>query len=196
MKKNLVLAVALLIAMCASAQESKHEISAGVGYATEGQFIDVIGDIGAAFFGCQSKEKGFSGSINLDYGYRVSRKFLVGLSLSYSRIAEEQYRKSEPDKLYGTSTGYYYSVMPTVKANWIEKEHFTFYSRVSAGLLLCKYDNKVEGKNDDDKDDDMSKAFAFQVSPVGLEFGNALRGYVELGFGAAGIVSGGIRYRF
>lgn len=195
MKKILIILALIATCVGASAQDSKHEVSLGLGFGTAGQIIDVFGDIASAFSGCTSHVKGFSGSVNLDYGYHTSSKCLQGMTVSYNRVAKDQYKKSEPNELYGTSTDYYFAIMPTVKFNWVNKEHFAFYSRASAGLYLVKIEDRVS-KDASKNDNEVDPGFAFQFSPVGLEAGGSVRGFVELGFGATGIVNGGVRYRF
>lgn len=46
------------------------------------------------------------------------------------------------------------------------------------------------------KDSDSKVVFNWQASLIGMEFGGAFRGFVELGMGEQGIILGGLRYKF
>ena len=46
------------------------------------------------------------------------------------------------------------------------------------------------------RDDKTDLLFNFQASLLGVEFGGAFRGFVELGFGEQGIALAGLRYKF
>ena len=57
--------------------------------------------------------------------------------------------------------------MPNAKWNWLNLKIVSFYTRVGAGASFAKA--KVGGQSD------KSTLFAFQVSPVGVEVGDASR---------------------
>lgn len=78
-----------------------------------------------------------------------------------------------------------FSPMVSAKAAWLRREHIALYSRLGAGVLLMSGSGSV------------TPAFAFQLSPIGFEFGGRqVRGFVEGGFGMSGFVNGGIKFGF
>ena len=52
------------------------------------------------------------------------------------------------------------------------------------------------GLTTDQLNDAFSTFFNLQLSPAGFQYGNALRGIVEIGFGYKGIINGEIQYNF
>ena len=82
----------------------------------------------------------------------------------------------------------YFSIMPAVKYNWLNRDRFSMYSKIALGVLIG-----IDSGADNDK---TTAAFAWQASAVGAEFGNSFRGFLELGFGEQGILVAGLRYKF
>ena len=52
------------------------------------------------------------------------------------------------------------------------------------------------GTSDKKKGDDGKVTVNWQASLIGVEFGGAFRGFVEVGTGEQGIILGGLRYKF
>jgi len=63
------------------------------------------------------------------------------------------------------------------------------YSKAAVGLT-------VKTQSASGSDDKTKAVFNWQASAVGMEFGGAFRGFLELGMGEQGIVLVGLRYRF
>ena len=81
------------------------------------------------------------------------------------------------------------SAMPVVKFAWLNRPHVGLYSKLAAGAGYT-----FTGDNADIKDNFM---FAFQATPLGVDFGGErFRGFVEAGLGMQGVVSGGVRWLF
>ena len=83
----------------------------------------------------------------------------------------------------------YFTLMPAVKCNWINKNNFALYSKLGLGATYMSY--KATGSDNDSK-----VYFMCQVSAIGVEFGSKLRGFFEAGGGEQGIILGGIKYKF
>lgn len=94
----------------------------------------------------------------------------------------------------GERTRNYFTVMPAVKFNWINKDHFALYSKLGFGATILSETAKDAKK--DTSESDSRVYFAYQVSAIGVEFGSKLRGFVEAGVGEQGIILAGIRYKF
>jgi hypothetical protein len=83
--------------------------------------------------------------------------------------------------------------MPSVKFNWLRKNHFGMYSGVSAGIMIHSATQKVNGN----KDTDSSVNFMFQLTGIGAEVGGEhVRGFAEFGVGEKGILCAGVRFKF
>ncbi len=183
-----------MIGIGASAQDEKHELSVGVGFGTTGEIYDAVSNIGWAFVNCEDESKGFTGAINLDYGYHVSPKLVVTGTVSFARLKDEMYNKKD-HSYAGSSRNTYIAIMPGVKYNWLNKSKVAVYSRASVGVHLIDINDEIVGSTDD-SGNGLQATIAYQVSPIGIEAGGKLRGYAELGFGATGIISAGLRYKF
>jgi hypothetical protein len=75
----------------------------------------------------------------------------------------------------------YYTVMPSVKFNWLRKEHFGMYSSLAAGIMVASLSGSKNGGSDSKTN------FMCHVTGLGAEFGGQLRGFAELGFGERGV---------
>ena len=200
MKKMILMVVAAMMAtMNVNAQNSKLKNEIGVSY---GLGLSLIGDglgnaIGRGLVdnatGRQwANDKQF-GSLSLEYFHHINPMFAVGGIASYSQYGEDVVLKSNQVK-EGERTRNYFTVMPAIKCNWINKDHFALYSKLGVGATILSETAKDDKKGTSESDS--SLFFAFQVSAIGVEFGSKLRGFVEAGVGEQGIILAGIRYKF
>ena len=88
----------------------------------------------------------------------------------------------------------FFSIMPSFKCYWVNKNHFGLYSKVAAGVGFLK--NKSKNFELNKENDETNTYFMFQASFIGAEFGSKFRGFVELGVGDQGFALAGIRYKF
>lgn len=167
----------------------KHEVSLGYGIYPA---TDIDGTV-STFFGSKYdvdfKGKSLSGVLNFSYLYRISEKLCAGGLVSFSKIAGD-IKDSGDD---GSRT--FYTIMPQAKYNWMQSRNITLYSRLALGAMILKFERSFNNDNQDDISD-TRVAFMFQASPIGIELGRMVAGYLEAGFGATGIVQAGIRCRF
>ena len=78
--------------------------------------------------------------------------------------------------------------MPRFKAEWLHGKILTLYSSLAAGVTF--YKDSFVG------DTDNKVVFARQISPIGIEIGDAIAGFAELGIGQLGVAQVGVRVRF
>ena len=88
----------------------------------------------------------------------------------------------------GDAKSMFYTVMPAVKYNWLNKKSFSMYSKGAVGVTFMS--------NTGSKDSSSKVTFNWQASVIGAEFGGSFRGFVELGMGEQGIILAGLRYKF
>ena len=177
-------------------QEIRHEISISYGAVPNSIWIDVLTDIIPAVFGETYDNGNYVGPIGLEYYYHTSPLIGVGAIGVFATHDEDGFYK---EKLTKHRDKTYITFMPSVKFNWLRKEHFGMYSGLSAGVMLASLgasDNFKDDPNIEEDPDETVTSFMFNVTALGAEFGSTFRGFAELGFGEKGIICLGLRYRF
>lgn len=187
------------------------ELSVSYGLANETDVMqaasNTFGMMATSIFGNGKLEHPtYLGTFNVDFGYHITPRLVVGLNASYSHISAysqscKTYEKDAKWKVDGGDHKYdFFTVMPSIKYAWINKPHFTLYSRLGAGVILAHEVERMptdQQHNCNDKSVRNSAIFAFQISPVGVEWGGQkVRGFAEAGFGQCGAIQAGVRFRF
>lgn len=183
LKKLLMVAAALMLVATTYAQGSRRqEISLSYGVAPVTDWIDSYSNLlTGVVLGADTELTGW-GAVSLGYNFRVVGGLRVGAQVIYSSNTQEV--KGSSSELRNR----YWSVMPTVKWNWLNLKIVSIYARVGAGVTMAKGEYGSHS--------DTSTQFAFQVSPLGVEVGGRLAAFAEAGIGTSGSLSAGIRYRF
>ena len=176
MKQFFISVIAAIMAtMNVHAQsEWKNEVSIAYG---GGANTDIVMSIAKGMF--TGKQLNYWGPVSVEYFYRPLERLGVGAvaAISGSKWDDEANAKST-----------YFTVLPAVKYNWLNKSHFSMYTKVAAGLTVSS--------DSGTRSDETRVMFNWQGSLIGLEFGGAFRGFAELGLGEQGIILGGLRYKF
>ena len=195
MKKiGLFLTAIILGGTMSHAQDVTHEVTSLVYGSTPFSSVvnDFLGEAISLTGGDKTQNAKSFGSFSIEYFYNTSSLVGVGAILSYSHTSKDVVRDKNP---IGTYTWNNVSIMPAIKLNWIQKEHFGFYSKVAAGISIAAQD--IDALGYEGVGSKASAFFNFQVSPVGIEAGSMkLRGFAELGLGEQGIALVGLRCRF
>ena len=204
MKKIIVMvAVAMMTAMNVNAQNENlhHELSLSYGLGSIAQFGDGLGEgIGLVFTNTEYDDGAILGPISLEYFYHFNNpRLALGASFTYSKWDSDVLDRSSHQKL-GDRKRNFFSVMPSFKSYWINKNNFGLYSKVSAGVgflsVKDNFKNYKDGKEVNEKKDDNGAYFMFQLSFAGVEFGSKFRGFAEAGIGDQGFIQAGVRYKF
>ena len=175
----------------AQSNEPQNEIGAFYGF---GSASNIVSEIGSAFTYSTGDQTGYWGPFGVEYYHHLSKVVAVGGVVEYAGC-----KWDKPMTMNGSLKTSYISVMPSVKFNWLRKEHFGLYSSLSAGVMIASLKASDEIKNDPDiteDPDETATSFMFNINPIGAEFGGAFRGFAELGFGEKGLLCVGLRYRF
>ena len=211
MKYTTMIGVLLLACVSVQAQEKtpQHEIAVSYGYPTIAFAMNVDSDPNCPSFlgGTFENDRDF-GPLSLEYYYRVSPLVSVGGAFTYIKRKKDIYQWMHHS---GDHTENYYAVMPSLRLNWARAKHFCLYSKVALGAylnvttdkgvdiginrVLDEVDNAVLPSTVVDK----TKLRVYpigQLSPLGIEVGDRLRVFGELGIGIQGVYYGGLRYRF
>ena len=198
MKKIMMMvAVALMTAMNVNAQNEnlRNELSLSYGVGSLAQFGDGLGEGIGLIFSDKEYDDGFIlGPITAEYFYHFNNpRLAVGGSLSYSKWDSDVLNRKSHEKV-GECNRNFFSVMPSVKYYWVNKNHFGLYSKAAAGVGILTNKSKDFETMKDKKE--TSVYFMFQASLIGAEFGGKVRGFVELGVGDQGFLQAGVRYKF
>ena len=193
----LMVTVALMTAMNVNAQNENlhHEVSLSYGVGSIAQFGDGLGEGIGLIFSDKEYDDGFIlGPITAEYFYHFNNpRLAVGGSLSYSKWDSDVLNRKSHEKV-GECNRNFFSVMPSVKYYWVNKNHFGLYSKAAAGVGILTNKSKDFETMKDKKE--TSAYFMFQASLIGAEFGGKVRGFVELGVGDQGFLQAGIKYKF
>ncbi len=193
------LAICAFVSVPAQAQdeETRHEVSVSYGGIPNSIWIDAFTDIVPAMFGEKHETKHRIGPVGLEYYYHTSPLIGVGAVAVFATSKQDCLYK---DTKISVITKSFYTVMPSIKFNWLRKKHWGLYSKVAAGATYARF-------NDEDCDDNGKKTgenavskdllFNFQASLIGVEAGGThLRGFAEFGVGEQGLALAGLRFKF
>ena len=205
MNRIISMAIALIMAINMNAQEgyedTKHEVSITFGIEPTSQRIDNFKNLGGAI-GYTDNDK-YMEPISAEYFYHINKMLSLGAVFVYGNLKQDlydrysysSYRTTLIRERIGKSSNNYYTLLPTVKFNFLRKTHFGLYSKAALGATL-----RTESVKYNDEYYDVSKKVLIlncQFSLIGVEAGSPyLRGFAELGFGEQGVVCAGIRYKF
>ncbi len=159
--------------------------------------------LGEPIEGVSPTKQIFTPVFSLDYHYRATKWFWLGLTAGYN------YYQEKGDALYvgyifpENSTWQYkehhFLIMPSLRFSYLNRPHLTLYSGLAVGLYI------KHGREYLDDDNliqpitiDHNRVFsAFQLTAFGLKAGgNHWFGSFEAGFGIKGIVNLGVGYEF
>ena len=195
--KILMVAVAFMTAWNVNAQNENlhHELSLSYGLGSIAQLGDGIGEGIALIFSDKEYDDGFIlGPITAEYFYHFNNpRLAIGGSFSYSKWDSDVLIRNSHEKV-GETKRNFFSIMPSFKCYWVNKNHFGLYSKVAAGVGFLK--NKSKNFELNKENDETNTYFMFQASFIGAEFGSKFRGFAELGVGDQGFALAGIRYKF
>ncbi len=199
------MAAILLCGSAASMQaqkyyNTKHEFGISIGSASNSQIIDAMEDFtkvivtNTVTFGTVSptyENKSDFPTLSIDYYYHVSKVIGLGGIFSFNSRSQDIYVSGSK---YGDAKRTTFSLIPTVKFDWLRKKNIGLYSKVGFGLSLL---SDTQKENDGDKLLEETRLYTnFQLSLIGFEFGSEkLRGFAELGVGEQGAAVLGIRYK-
>ena len=224
--KSMMAAILLCVAsLNAQAQndeyyKTKDEVAVTIGAGSNSQIINAFSSIfsvmgealitgtmtGGTYIGTTTyeNEKDIP-AISVEYFHHLSPIVSIGAIAAFNGTTSDMYCKfqrtdgsSTTKERVGSSSKYYFTLMPAAKFDWLRKKNFGLYSKVAVGATYASEKQKQD-VNGDKKEvhSDNEIRFNFQASLIGLEVGSEkLRGFAELGVGEQGIALVGVRYKF
>lgn len=194
--KKLILALAGLLPATISLQAQDrlkhHEISVGYGFLGTSEMIGIFSDVLATAItgGNYSKtDNKWSGNLIAAYKFTPTNRFGLGLTYAHTRNTAAINIHDVPT---GKSTTNYHTIAAEAQYNYINRTFFRLYAVVGAGIT--SFTEKYE-PNTGSAEKNTAGHFNFQVSPVGVKFGNRIGGMAEVGFGYKGLFNAGLFVR-
>lgn len=133
----------------------------------------------------------YTGVYSLDYAYRFNRTISFGASFNYACVTTKYHNLSD-DSHAGGINQHYMSVMPMLRAYWLNSKYVCLYSALGLGVTVERSVEKIGNHSYVSVD----TLFAGQFTPLGLSVGKRLYGFAEFGVGTQGVIIGGIGYKF
>ncbi len=202
MKKIRLMIVMMILTATVSAQaqkydyEKKHEVAVTYGALSNSDWINVFEEAITTSIGARYGNDHYTGPVSMEYFYRTSRVVSVGGIFAYGTLKQDIYLFDTGNGKDGVCKNIYFTVMPSVKFDWLRSKNFGLYTKLGAGLTLRSEKINYTDANDEDFDE-----FAvhpnWQLSVLGVEAGSPnLRAFTEVGVGEQGIFVFGVRARF
>lgn len=201
MRKGLLLLVSVLCSLCFQAKaqdwtDLQHEVSLSYGGLPVVDLLDYYEN----YFSPSSSsgtelydDKGKFGALNVSYLFYPDENWGFGVVYSYTNSDKRIVRGME---MLGDFYNSFHTICPSFKYNWYNYDFVTLYSRVNAGLAIATAKASYINSEQRPEEKTATKAFfMYQASPIGIELGRQIAGFVEAGFGHMGTVMAGIRYR-
>ncbi len=193
------MAVVAMFAETAMAQIDRLEITASYGFAPATGIIKDMYEIETDELNFNSFDDAEKwGAINANFNLRLTEKFAIGLSYTFSQISQQAGYTLDTSigsigiSTFSTQEISHNSIMLNIKKAWISTRFVNVYSRLAGGVTIIK----LKGDMGEAISYEESKKYAaFQISPIGVEVGNNLAVFMEAGFGTMGILQGGVRLR-
>jgi hypothetical protein len=191
MNKFRVLILTLISITCVSvyAQNSKNEISFGIGFESWRDIRESFQEPFTSIFSfgfIKNETVSNTETFTLNYKNYLTANTTIGATLNYQKFKNQLLFLDEPTSIIETR---YYTLMGRGDYYYLRSEIIKLYSGVAVGAML----GHESGESIDSKNE---LYFAFQANFFGLRVGKNLAGFFELGFGFNGIINMGLAYSF
>lgn len=139
-------------------------------------------------------DKAKFGAFSVSYLFYPDENIGLGLIYSYHNGDKEILKGKTP---IGTCYSSFHTIAPSFKYNWYNYDYFTLYTRINMGVSIAtaKFSYFDLDKQREGEKTEVKPFFMYQVSPIGVELGRQVAGFLEAGFGHLGTVTVGLRYR-
>ena len=193
------LVVAMLLSMlsiCITHAQERHNVQLSWAVGARGNYglashisLSYIGDLDNTI---QEPREGATAwlSATFDYRYDVNKWFSVGGCLAWTAGICNLY-DNQTLKRWDTMHVDYVSLMPTARFTWLRRDIMQLYSSCGATAGIEHWMHYLNGKQHTYR-----PYLSYDIKPLGIAVGRKWYGFIELGYGARGIVNTGIGYRF
>lgn len=196
MKKSLLLLAVLLFSLSFQVKaqdwkELQHEVSLSYGGLPVADLLDYYSGYFKPSTSSLYDDKGKFGAFNISYLFYPDENWGIGLVYSYTNSDK---RITSNHKIVGDFFNSFHSICPSFKYNWYNYNFITLYSRLNAGIAIATADASYINAKEREKTE-VKAFFMYQVSPIGIEVGRQIAGFIEVGFGHMGTAMAGLRYK-
>ncbi|MBP5365583.1 MAG: hypothetical protein J6Y82_06640 [Bacteroidales bacterium] len=210
---SLLLGIALIMSnIPASAQYeySPNQASAGIGLITHCDILEITSDIILTGFGVAEMKFGSDDEAGIAYNFQYNRRFTkhlsAGADFTYQRITngvypgwiEKSLSKEEKNEMVGKMKSHYLSLIPLAKLFWFDTKYVGMYSKLGLGITFLdrEYDPCKAQYSHVEKNSNRHCFLGLQLSPIGIEVGRDMRGFLEFGYGTMGLINFGLEATF
>ncbi|MBC3541107.1 hypothetical protein ACFSC6_02920 [Rufibacter sediminis] len=188
----------VLLAPCGFAQgteEKKNYLQVGAGVVSLQELGVRLGNSFTLFFPVSHRVERVTGPLQVGYLREVHPTWKVGIISSYTYLRSSSFDHTvEKGVVEKTKSGEerleFYTFMPSVEHTWVKSHIAQLYSGLSLGLFVTKAEDRYFAENSTQH---RTKAGYFgHLNLIGLRAGKRVGGYLELGFGVHGLLSGGV----
>lgn len=139
------------------------------------------------------------GEYGLQYYYQVKPWCQVGVKALVEGAKVTRYTDTTATHIETQYRMSIFSVLPSVRFTYLNRQWVRLYSGAEVGCAYI-YDSRNFLERDSSQDNSESKttpfAFAFNVTPIGVEVGKGFFGFVETNVGYDALIKAGIGCRF
>lgn len=132
-----------------------------------------------------------TGAFFCEFSHILSSKFSIGATVTYFSYYSN-YLSNSSNQTIGTNTISHFSIYPTIRMNYINKEYFKLYSSISFGPRFVYSVDKINNTNSSSTRSDI----AGQVTLLGVSVGKTRYWFADIcTLGTQGIFTTGIGIR-
>ena len=175
----------------------------GVDYLVDYFYVEPIGprtDFMSSLYADYYGPTRTAGAIGIGFDYAVCKWLSVSVDFAVTSFWRDRYRGVN-NSLAGADGGTAFYLLPRAKFMYMNRRYVRLYGSLGIGAALYDGFDKLRysytDSNGSVRFEDNSFRACAQVSPIGVEFGNKLFGFVELGAGSLYTgMQAGIGYKF
>ncbi len=188
----------LSVAFCThlAARDGKSEIALGYGLFSTANAIAQSADIYSTGLsaGMTSVERQHSGTFHIGYNYYDYTTQCLPVAIGGTFLYEQaQSVAFAGDIDAGRFNDQFYTLMGKINLIYFDRGKLMLYGTMAAGATYC---TRRFTANDGSSDFAGVVHLNFQLSPVGIKYGNNVGIFVEAGLGSKGMVCAGVFARF
>ncbi len=187
-KNFLLLIIFIAFSTGLNAQYNKFELRTGAGYLSDSHIADAVANgVGSVliFFIPHDFRIVTSGIYSGDALFRLRNPHLqIAATYSFERLEVTEYNNDKTTTFKRKIN----IIMPGIMYNYILKPTVSLYSGISAGLKFATYSGDTDKTN--------ITQLGYHFTFIGFRYGKKIAGFAELGFGAKGMIRGGIAVGF
>jgi len=193
MKKSVILGFSLACLMLSGqAQTSlKNELQLSYGLVSVPFMIEQTGNVLFTIFtlGLYDRPDKISstGVINFGYYYALSNRVSIGTDYGWEKLTLE-WTDNQPEENESFTVNVN-SIMGGLKYRYLIRPDYGLYGKVNLGV-------NMHSRSKETQYDLQFSNLAYQISPIGVYFGDKFQGFCELGLGYRGLLNFGINLKF